>query len=66
MLEISELTMSYPGSMSFAGAPSYPWSPEFIEELPEYERSGYLTILRKTREDLLEQLKKAEGKGRSL
>lgn len=66
MLEVSELTMTYPGSMSFAGSPSYPWSPEDIEAMPEYERAGYLTILRKTREDIAEQLKQASSKGRSL
>jgi hypothetical protein len=62
MLEISELTMVYPGSMSFAGTPSYPWTPDLIENLTEVERRGYLKILRQTREELNKELKKSTKK----
>ena len=56
--------MVYPGSMSFAGAPSYPWSPEMIEELPEWERETYLRLLRSSRKDMANLLSESASKKR--
>ena len=49
MSEIVEMTMAIPGSMSSAGQPYFPWSPEYIEGLPEIERTLYLKTLRTQR-----------------
>ena len=44
--EIMELTLTVPGSMDRLGAPSFPWSPQSIEDLPEADRKNYLEALR--------------------
>jgi hypothetical protein len=54
--------MVFPGSMSFAGAPSYPWAPEMIEEFPEWERSVYLELLRSSRKEMGEMLSEGSKK----
>ena len=48
------MTMMFPGSMIFAGSPSFPWTPEVIEELPEWERKAYASVLNDTRKHLAE------------
>ena len=63
MKEIAEMTMVFPGSMTFMGSPSYPWSPDLIENLPEWERKGYLRILENTRKEMADMGSKG-AKGR--
>lgn len=46
------MTMVIPGSIDRRGSPSYPWSPEEIEELTEVERKIYLDHLREVRKAL--------------
>ena len=51
MVEISEMTMTSPGSQMSTGLPHYPWSPSEIEALPERERRLYLKNLQDVREE---------------
>lgn len=50
MSDVVELTLTVPGSMNSPGVPSFPWSPEVIENLGESERRGYVTALRDYRQ----------------
>ena len=58
MSDVVELTLSVPGSMNSPGVPSFPWSPEVIENMGEAERVNYLRSLRDYRKKWFDSHKK--------